>query len=159
MVPCPVFRKQACSMINKIYMVIGQDNNYFIPETKLQLCPAVFLLYIGLTKFTIQQGTLGDLITMRMVFTLFSVIFISFALSTVSVSAKPVKGKRVTVKSVGPRATTPNLGGYSYYETDSMNLGNKYEFETPLGLDNANRNNANPYLSGNLSTDNMWWGR
>ena len=97
---------------------------------------------------------------MRNLFTLFSLVCFSFALvSTSVVSAKELRGKRVTVKSVGQKAKTPNRGGYSYYDLDSQNLGNKYEFETPLGLDNTKRNHANPYLNGNMGAADMWWGQ
>ncbi len=96
---------------------------------------------------------------MRIVFILISLFCLSFAVASAPVMAKSIKGKRVAVKSVGQKARTPNVGGYSYFDLDSQNLGNKYEFETPLGLDNARRNNANPYLNGNMSASNMWWGQ
>ncbi len=96
---------------------------------------------------------------MRIILTLISIFSLSFVLASAPSSAKPHKGKRVAVKSIGQKARTPNVGGYSYYDLDSQNLGNKYEFETPLGLDNARRNNANPYLNGDMSAGNMWWGQ
>ena len=96
---------------------------------------------------------------MRILFTLFTLVCFSVAMTPVTASAKSLKGKRVAVKSVGQKAKRPNRGGYSYFDLDSQNLGNKYEFESPLGLDNARRNNANPYLNGDMGAGNMWWGQ
>lgn len=96
---------------------------------------------------------------MRIVLTLFSIFCFSLSFMSISASAKTLKGKRVAVKSIGEKARRPNRGGYSYYDMDSQNLGNKYEFETPLGLDNSRRNNPNPYLNGDMGAGDMWWGK
>ena len=96
---------------------------------------------------------------MRIVLTFISLFCFALTSSVTVTSAKDLKGKRTAVKSVGTKAKSPNRGGYSYYDLDSQNLGNKYEFETPMGLDNARRSNANPYLNGDMSASNMWWGQ
>lgn len=88
-----------------------------------------------------------------------SVIVLQFAVITTAHAGEGQKASKYKTSKPQVKGFRAGVGGYSYFELDSQNLNNEYDLLTPRGPDNMDRSDPNPYLSGNLSADSMWWGQ